>query len=150
MIRRMVSTATVAGALAIGLISPAPASATAAGSAGALYPKVFTWNNGLRAGDCTMFQGAKWTLYPNGTATFDATVTSGDNNDAWLMWVNIQDENKAVLGRLVNNNIQDPADRSKFVMNLPDRTQRYRWFASGWFNPAKFNLIKSLRMDKHC
>ncbi|MFE3451604.1 DUF6294 family protein [Nonomuraea sp. NPDC059194] len=119
------------------------------GTAQAQAPKVFTWNYTMRAGDCTMFPGAKWTLYPDGTAEFDGTVTSGDNNDAWLMWAHLKDANGAVLTSLTNKHFL-PSDRTKFVKNLPDRTKRYRWFAEGKFNSGWFNLIKGMSLSKHC
>jgi hypothetical protein len=124
--------------------------ATAGTAQAQAQAKVYTWNYTMTAGDCTMFQGAKWTLYPDGSATFDATVTSGGNNDAWLMWASIKDANGAVLGTLANPRIQDPTDRAKFVKNLPDRRLRYRWFASGRFNSAKFDMIRGVSLAKHC
>ncbi|MCG5213588.1 DUF6294 family protein [Streptosporangium soli] len=142
-IHTLVAAALAAVALTAGLSLPA------AGTAHALASKTFTWKT-MTTGDCTMFEGARWTLYPDGTATFDATVTSGGNNDAWLMWARVKDANGAVLGSLTNANIQDPADRAKFVKNLPSRTQRYRWFASGRFDAAKYPLIKRMSLSKHC
>lgn len=145
-IHTLVGSTLAALALTAGL--SLPATGTAHGD-NALASKTFTWKD-MTAGDCTMFQGARWTLYSDGTARFDATVTSSGNNDAWLMWARVKDANGAVLGSLANADIQDPADRAKFVKNLPSRTQRYRWFASGRFNAAKYHLIKRMSLGKHC
>ncbi|MEV7005519.1 DUF6294 family protein [Streptosporangium sp. NPDC051022] len=142
-IRRMASAAVATLALTVGLTAPAT------GTAQALSSRSFTWNTST-AGDCTMFQGARWTLFSDGTATFDGVVTSSDDNDAWLMWATIKDVNGAVLGRLTNARIQDGGDPQKFVKNLPNHTQRYRWFASGRFDYRKYDLIKRMSLAKHC
>ncbi|WP_143591757.1 DUF6294 family protein [Thermoactinospora rubra] len=137
--------ATVALLTGLALSAPGTAQATTAETV-----KSFTWNRPMNAGDCTMFEGARWTLHRDGRAYFDGTVTSSDDNDAWLMWARLKDQNGAVLGSIVNNANQSPTDRTKFVKNLPSHTQRYRWFASGWFNPALFDLIKGMSLAKHC
>ncbi|HUR09461.1 MAG TPA: DUF6294 family protein [Nonomuraea sp.] len=146
-IRKMAGAAAATALLAAGLAISTTAGAHAQTGAD---PKTFYWDNPQRAGDCTMFEGATWTLYPNGTAYFDAVVTSSDDGDAWLMWARLKDANGAVLGALSNPRIQDPVDRAKFVKNLPSHTQRYRWFASGSFNPNLFSLIKRMSLSKHC
>ncbi|GAA4188574.1 hypothetical protein GCM10022252_24080 [Streptosporangium oxazolinicum] len=143
-IRRSVGAVAATLALALGPALPAT------GTAHALSSRTFTWNKVMRAGDCTMFEGARWTLYSDGTATFDGTVTSGDDNDAWLMWAYLKDADNAVLGTLTNYRVQDPTDRNKFVKNLPSETQRYRWFASGRFDARKFPLIRRMSLGKHC
>ncbi|MER5321324.1 DUF6294 family protein [Streptosporangium roseum] len=143
-IRRTAGAAAATVALTIGLGLPT------AGTAHALSSRTFSWNSPMTAGDCTMFEGARWTLYSDGTATFDGTVTSGDNNDAWLMWARVKDANGAVLGTLTNYNVQDRSDWTKFVKNLPSKTQRYRWFASGRFNARLYPLIKRMSLSKHC
>ncbi|MGS2645562.1 DUF6294 family protein [Streptosporangium sp. G12] len=131
-------------ALALGPTLPSAASSTS------LSPMSFTWSRPMTAGNCTMFEGARWTLYPSGRATFDGTVTSGDDNDAWLMWARLKDENNAVLGTLTNVDVQDRSDPTKFVQGLPSSSQRYRWFASGEFKKHLFPLIKRMSLAKHC
>lgn len=143
-IRKMVSATAAMAALTVGLGIPAT------GTAHALSSRTFSWNSPMKAGDCTMFEGARWTLYSDGTATFDGTVTSGANNDAWLMWARVKDANGAVLGTLTNYNVQDRSDWTKFVKNMPSKTQRYRWFASGRFNARFYPLIKHMSLSKHC
>ncbi|MGN9843890.1 DUF6294 family protein [Nonomuraea sp. H19] len=143
-IGKMASVTAATAAVIMGL------SLATAGTAQAQTPKVFTWKYDMRTGDCTMFAGAKWTLYPDGTAEFVATVTSGANNDAWLMWARLMNSNGAVMGALANADIQDPTDRAKFVKNLPSRRYQYEWTASGEFNYRKFSSIKRISLSKHC
>ena len=109
----------------------------------------FTWGT-LTAGDCTMFQGASWTVYDNGLADFDGTVTSSDNNDAWLMWADLKDANGAVLTRLHNRDIQNPADFTEFIQNLPDHTQTYRWFAHGDYNSYYYQYLRGMQLYYSC
>jgi hypothetical protein len=116
-------------------------------NAGELAPKVYYWHT-LTVGDCTMFDGARWTLYPGGRASFDGVVTSSDDGDAWLMWAHFTDGN-AELGMLENDHF-DPTDHAKFVQNMPDHTQRYRFFATGTFNGSLFPLIGGMYLDYHC
>ncbi|MFF7019922.1 DUF6294 family protein [Streptomyces klenkii] len=142
-IRRLLVAAAATTTLAVGLAFPTT------GAAQAQPPKTFTWNT-VRSGDCTMFQNAKWILYPDGSAKFDATVTSSDNNDAWLMWPHIQDANKADLGTLINFDVQNRNDWTEFVQNLPDHTERYRWTGHGRFDASLFSLIKYMRLHNHC
>ncbi|WP_084958694.1 DUF6294 family protein [Thermoactinospora rubra] len=150
-IHRAAGVATAAAALVSGLALSAPGAAQAQPQASATAaPKVFTWSRSMSSGDCTMIRGAKWTLYPDGTAYFDGTVGSSAGDDAWLMWARLKDENGAVLGSIVNANAYDPKDRTKFAMNLRTAGTRYRWFASGRFNPALFDLVERMSMAKHC
>ncbi len=115
----------------------------------ALESKWYTWGL-LRSGDCTMFEGAKWTLYSNGTASFDAVVTSGDDNDAWVIHeVRLLDAGGAVLGVMLNRYF-DPEDRRKFVCPMPDSSFRYRFFAYGEFDRNLYPLIQRLNMRYHC
>jgi CubicO group peptidase (beta-lactamase class C family) len=138
----MVGVASAMAALAAGLAFPSAASAHS------LAYKSFTWKT-QNAGDCTMFEGARWTLYPNGTAKFDGTVRSSADNDAWLMWAYFKDENNAVLGQLTNSEYQT-ADRGKFVKGLANDEQTYRWFASARFDRDLYPLIKRMSLKKHC
>jgi hypothetical protein len=160
------SVAVAAAILVGGLALASPASAAQAGSAGfapatvtsgvvhsahgevpALAWKSFTWGS-LQSGDCTLFSGATWTLYSDGTATFDGTVTSSDDNDAWLQWAHVQDGNHAEIGKLTND--YPGSDPTEFSENLPDHTQQYRWFAYGNFNANWFNYIQNMNMEYHC
>ncbi|MFG1862920.1 DUF6294 family protein [Microbispora bryophytorum] len=116
------------------------------GAAGAsTASKSFTWK-GSTAGHCNMYIGAKWTLYPNGTAQFDGTVDSFSGDDAWLMWAHLKDANGAILAdiRVAGSN------STKFVKNLPVAWQEYRWLAKGQFDPSLYPLIKSMSLSKHC
>ncbi|MCU1647473.1 MAG: Conserved putative secreted protein [Nocardia sp.] len=107
----------------------------------------YNWDSDMHVGDCTMFGGAHWTLHSNGTAEFDGTVTSSSNNDAWLMWAELRDGNNAVLARINSGN---PSDWGKFVENLPDKSRRYRWFATGTFDKNLYPLIDHMVLSKHC
>lgn len=146
-IRRSTVMAVTVGALALGLALPTgPASASPA------Y-KTFTWKNGSIAGECQMYSaGASWTaptwtLYPDGTARFDATLTSLSGDDAWLMWAHLKDENGALLA-----DIHVPGSTStKFVKNLPlAYPRKYRWLAEGRFDPSLYPLIERMSLSKHC
>ncbi|WP_432864103.1 DUF6294 family protein [Microbispora rosea] len=146
-IRRSTIMVVAVGALALGLALP---TGTANASAG--Y-KTFTWKSGSTAGDCTMYSGGAgwtaptWTLYPDGTARFDATLTSLSGDDAWLMWAHLKDENGALLA-----DIRIPGSAgTKFVKNLPLAWPRkYRWLAEGRFDPSLYPLIKRMSLSKHC
>ncbi|MEU9887663.1 DUF6294 family protein [Sphaerisporangium sp. NPDC051011] len=149
-IRKMTSVAVAVAAITT-------LSLATAGAAHAEVSKPFRLNHAIRTGNCTMFEGARWTLTVEvvggkkvGVAKFDGTVTSSHNNDAWLMWAFLKDANGAVLGAVTNDLIQDPTDRAKFVMNLPDRRRPYRYFHSGKFDASKFNLIKKMELGKYC
>ncbi|MEV8633706.1 DUF6294 family protein [Streptosporangium sp. NPDC051023] len=111
-------------------------------------PKRFVWRNDIRSGDCTMFHGASWTLYSDGTAEFNGLVTSSDDNDAWLMWANLEDANKNRLGRLVSHSHWD--DLTKFVKNLPDSSRQYPWSARATYDPSLYPRIKSMSLNSHC
>lgn len=104
------------------------------------------------AGDCTMFEGATWTLYPDGHASFDGVVTSSDDNDAWLMWVHILDGPPPTGAELfmLENYDGPPDDRAEFVQNMPDHTQRYRFLATGHFDKNLFDKVGGLRIDYRC
>ncbi|MFJ1768294.1 DUF6294 family protein [Amycolatopsis sp. NPDC088138] len=148
------STAVALAVLASGFALTTPASAaqpstvTAAPASTAAGIR-FTWNGDLHSGDCTLFHGASWTLNPDGTASFDGTVTSSDDNDAWLMWVHVLDRNGAELG-LLGNTFPNTPDGNEFAKNLPDSSLQYRWFATGHFPANWYGLIGTLRMDYHC
>ncbi|MEQ0564995.1 DUF6294 family protein [Amycolatopsis sp. NEAU-NG30] len=135
------SAAVALAVLGGGLAVTAPASA-ATGTA-------FTVPNDLHAGDCTMFHGATWVLNSDGTASFDGTVTSSDDRDAWLMTVHVMDHNGAELG-LVGNSFPNTPDPNKFAQNMPDSRLQYRWLATGHFPASWYGLIGYLRLENHC
>ncbi|MEW9552496.1 DUF6294 family protein [Nonomuraea sp. NPDC050783] len=117
----------------------------------ALATRTFTFAT-MRSGDCTMLSGARWTLTSDGRAFFDGTVTSSDDDDAWLMWAKIKDENGAVLGWLRHTR-SNPTNLTKFVKNLPSHTERYRWQirpADAEFDAGLFPLVKHMSLSNHC
>ncbi|MGX7828251.1 DUF6294 family protein [Actinokineospora sp. 24-640] len=118
------------------------------GTAHAVGYKQFTSGNDFRSGDCTMFRGASWTLSSDGTAEFNGVVTSGDNNDAWLMWVDLKNAYGQSIGRLVANTHWD--DLTKFVKNLPDRTRQYSWNQMGTYPAHLFAQTHTLTMSYRC
>jgi hypothetical protein len=109
----------------------------------------FTWGH-RQEGDCTRHAGATWTLYSDGWADWDATVTSGSDNDAWLMWARTQDANRAEFGLLSNANVQNPADPNEFIQNIPVADRHYRWLATGRFDANRFHLIQWIVLNNHC
>ncbi|WP_433725876.1 DUF6294 family protein [Nocardia sp. CA-129566] len=123
-----------------------------AGSAQAEESFTWEWKHDRHAGDCTMFAGAKWTLNDKGKAEFEAVVTSGSNFDAWLMWVQLRDEQGNVLGWMRNADrfLPDPGDRRKFVMGLDDKSQRYVWTAHGEFDSVLWPKVSQLHLDDRC
>lgn len=121
----------------------------ATAAAPALTWKSFTQPTDTHTGDCTLFGGATWTLYSDGTFGFDGTVTSSDNNDAWLMYVTTYDGNNAQLGLVTNNSPTTP-DSSEFVQALGDHNLQYRWLASGHFPASWYNLISTISVRNHC
>lgn len=111
-------------------------------------PKRFEWNYDIRSGDCTMFHGAAWRLQADGTAFFNGVVTSGANNDAWLMHADLQDVNRKYLGNIIANQLN--SDIGKFVMNLPDKSRQYSWKTRGTFDPRLYPRIKNMALHSHC
>ncbi|HEV2782534.1 MAG TPA: DUF6294 family protein [Actinophytocola sp.] len=112
-------------------------------------PWEFTWGL-IRSGDCTMFEGATWTLFPNGVAMFDGTVSSGDDDDAWVIWhVDLLDRNRAILGSLANEH-PTGGDWRKFVRTMPSSAERYRFRALATFDPGLWGDIDRLKMHWSC
>lgn len=114
-------------------------------------PKVFTWGL-IRRGDCTLFEGAKWTLLSSGDAYFDATVTSGSDDDSWLIrGVALKDGNGAILTYLEHYGPWSADHNTQFWKDLPDSSQRYRWFDHGTFPRHLFDQVATMRlMECHC
>lgn len=115
-------------------------------------PRVFTWGL-IRKGDCTMFQGAKWTLFlqdSRGVASFVATVTSGDDDDAWVIWhVDLVNRDGAILGSLRADH-PIGGDGRKFVQNMPSSAERYVFRAAATFDATLWNDIVSMKMHSSC
>jgi hypothetical protein len=112
-------------------------------------PWEFTWGV-IKKGGCTMFEGAKWTLFPNGTATFDATVTSGEDDDTWVIWhVDLLDGKGAILGSLASEHPVE-GDWRKFVKNMPSDAERYRFRALATFDTELWGGIVQLKMYSSC
>ncbi|MER7504565.1 DUF6294 family protein [Nonomuraea pusilla] len=141
-IGRVAGVAASMGALTLALAFPTT------GTANASTPDqvTFTWRGYLTAGSCTIEPGATWTLYSDGTARLDATVSSLDDDDAWLMWAHLLDERKAVIDDIRVYR----SSSTKFVKNLPSHARSYRWIARGQFDPAIFDLVKHMSLGKHC
>jgi hypothetical protein len=112
-------------------------------------PRRFTWGL-IRKGDCTMFEGAKWTLCPDGTATFDATVTGCADHHAWVIWhVDLLDHDGAVLGSLTTEHPVE-GDRRKFVRHMPSGAERYRFRAWATFAEHLLPDLAALKMHSSC
>jgi hypothetical protein len=113
-------------------------------------PWRFTWRS-IRKGDSTMREGAMWTLYPDGTATFHATVTSGTDDDAWVIWhVDLVDVHGVILGSLINQNPVPGGDHRKFVRHMAYRTEPYGFRAWASFETGLWKDISGLRMHSSC
>jgi uncharacterized protein DUF6294 len=109
-------------------------------------PWAFTWGL-IRRGDCTMLEGATWTLYPDGTATFRGTVVSDDDDDAWTIWhVDLVDADGAILGSLINQNPVPGGDHRKFVQSMQCGTEQYAFRAWATFETSLWNDIAGLKM----
>ncbi|MFD1545951.1 DUF6294 family protein [Nonomuraea guangzhouensis] len=148
--RRMLGAISTTAALIAGLTFATTGTAHAQGAAD-LPTKTFTFSTG-RAGDCTMFSGAKWILRADGKAKFAGRVTSSDDNDAWLMWAKLKDGDGAVLGWLKNSHA-NPTNRTKFVMNMPSHNDSYRWtidYPDAEFDPRLFPAIEYMALSSHC
>lgn len=112
-------------------------------------PWEFTWGQ-INKGGGMMFEGATWTLFPNGTATFDATVTSGGDNDTWVIWhVDMLDRDGAVVGSLATEHPIE-GDRRKFARHMPSSAERYRFRAWARFDRGRWNEIATLKMHSSC
>jgi hypothetical protein len=142
-IRSLLAVAAATATMTAGLLFPTAGTAQAA-----VQYKTISFKT-MRAGDCTMFQGATWTLGSDGSARFDAIVTSSDDNDAWLMWPHLQDAYRAELG-FVYNWPWPSSGHNKFVINLPHHTERYHWRPTGTFNPRLFGAIRHMALDNRC
>jgi hypothetical protein len=109
----------------------------------------FTWAP-IRNGECTMVEGTRWTLFPNGTATLDATVTSVTGGHAWAIWhVDLLDTNGAILGSLATEHPID-GDWRKFVRPMPNSAEHYRFRAWATFDATLWNDIARLKMYSSC
>ncbi|MEV6334110.1 DUF6294 family protein [Nocardia vinacea] len=119
--------------------------------------KVFTWNHDIKVGDCTLFSGATWTLQSDGYATFHGLVTSGSDNDAWLMHAALFDANHTYLGNIVNN-WATGGDLGKLVINLPSSAVQYHWDLDlkkdrddrKTYPPEAYRTVSRIELQNHC
>lgn len=141
-IRRLLAVAfvTVLAAAGIGL---------AADPAAASDYKMYTWNT-LTRGDCTMFSGAHWVVYPSGAAYFHATITSSDDNDAWLMRAHLADGNGYDLLTLQNWTVQDREDWTMFIYNMADHRRQYEWYAEARFDKNVYPRVGRMYLYLSC
>ena len=108
-------------------------------------PWRFTWGT-IRKGASTMLAGARWTLFPDGTAAFDATVTSREDDDVWVLrHVDLHAATGAVLGSLTAGHAVD-GDWRKFVRTMPSSAEHYRFRAWATFDVALWGHIAHLKM----
>jgi hypothetical protein len=110
-----------------------------------LTPWQFTWAT-IRKGACTMLDGAKWTLFHDGTATFEATVTSDSDDGAWTIWhVDLLDHTGTILGSLTTDHPVD-GDWRKFIQPMPFSAHPYHFRRRATFDRAHWNTIVRLKM----
>ncbi len=113
-------------------------------------PWQFTWGL-VQKGDATMDEGATWTLYPDGTATFHGTVTNRDDDGAWVIWhVDLLDTHGAVLGSLINQNPGPGGDHRKFVQSMTCGMEPYPFRALASFRADLWPDIAGLKMHCSC
>lgn len=111
-------------------------------------PWQFTWGL-VRKGGATLHEGATWTLYPDGTATFHGTVTDRTDDGAWVIWhVDLVDTHGTVLGSLINQNPVPGGDHRKFVQTMACAMELYTFRAWASFQPDLWHDIAGLKM--HC
>lgn len=111
-------------------------------------PWQFTWGL-VRKGDATMDEGATWTLYPDGTATFHGTVANRDDNGAWVIWhVDLLDAHGTVLRSLINQNPGPGGDHRKFVRHMACGLEPYPFRALASFPAELWHDIAGMKM--HC
>jgi len=114
------------------------------------HPWQFIWGM-IRKGDCTMREGATWTLYPDGTATFRGVVTSSDDDNAWTIWhVDLVDAHGAILGSLINQNPVRGGDHRKFVQDMACGMEPYAFRAWAIFKTGLWNDIAGMKMHSSC
>lgn len=112
-------------------------------------PWEFTWGT-IRRGGGTMLAGAKWTLFPDGTAAFDGTVTSREDRDVWVVrHVDLLGATGAILGSLTTEHPVD-GDWRKFVRTMPSSAETYRFRAWATFDVALWERIAHLKMYSSC
>ncbi|MFP3963411.1 DUF6294 family protein [Actinomadura fulvescens] len=108
--------------------------------------KSWTWGF-QHVGDCSMFEGATWTINDDGTAHFAGWVTSSDTNDTWRMRLVLLDGS----GREIDTLIGGPPDAPEwFSLSLPDPRYRYHWGAWGSYRGSLFPAVQGMRMYSRC
>ena len=109
-------------------------------------PWRFTWGL-VRKGDATMHEGATWTLYPDGTATFHGTVTDREDDGAWVIWhVDLVDAHGAILGSLINQTPVPGGDHRKFVQHMVCGMEPYTFRAWASFQADLWHAIAGMKM----
>lgn len=109
-------------------------------------PRGFTWGM-INRGGCTMLDGARWTLYPDGNATFRGTATSSEDDHAWVIWhVDLVDADGAILGSLINQNPVPGGDRRKFLWHMPCGAEPYIFHAWATFETSPWNDIIGMKI----
>lgn len=140
-------------AVCVGLATGTLVASMPAGHADA--DRVFTWDHDIKAGDCTMFRGARWLLHNDGIAEFNALVTSGSDNDAWLMHAALFDAHHRYLGNIINDK-PPGGDIGKFVINLPSSEVQYHWdmdlahHDEKTYPPEAFATVARIELQNHC
>ncbi|MFI9101787.1 DUF6294 family protein [Streptomyces fildesensis] len=107
--------------------------------------KRWTWGF-QHVGDCSMFEGASWTIVDNGTASFDGWVTSSDTNDIWHMRLVLLDKDGREIDALIGG---PPSAPEWFSQGLPDPRYRYHWTAYGSYRNV-FPSVQGMRMYSSC
>ena len=111
-------------------------------------PQAFTWGP-LERAHCAMAEGARWTLFPDGTAAFDGTL-AGEPGRTWVIWhVDLLDADRAVLGSLATEHPVE-GDWRKFVGTIPGGADRHRFRAWANFDARLWDDIAALRMHWSC
>jgi hypothetical protein len=111
-------------------------------------PWAFTWGP-LERGNCTMVAGARWTLFPDGTATFDGTVAGGPGH-TWVIWhVDLLGAHGTVLGSLATEHPVE-GDWRKFVRTTPGGGGPLRFRARASFDAGLWDDLAALRMHWSC
>ena len=90
--------------------------------------------------------------YMEARCRFNAVVRSSDDDDAWVIWsVQLKDRDGVTL-RTIRNRYPFPNAPHKFVCNLPDTSQNYRFTAVGYYNSVynRFNVIDHPVMTYSC
>jgi hypothetical protein len=111
-------------------------------------PWAFTWGPLVR-GNRTMFEGARWTLFPDGTATFDGRVAAGPGRAVVIWHVDLLDADGAILGSLATEHPIE-GDWRRFVRTTASSADHDRFRAWANFDVGLWEDIASLKMHWSC